>query len=167
MKKPHQKVAYLSRISVVSEIFPYCPTAQKAEIMFPNVAYRATVYRTGSRAIYQIKGRIKDFKDLLLNPLLAQCFLKTSLFFSIKFSIIYSFLHFVKILIAYELSQGTKKAECVFTMNTMFIHNGTVYIRTVSSQLLICSGTFVSFLVGMGHKSSVPSIAVLLCPNGP
>ena len=37
------------RISVVSEIFPYCPTAQIAEFMFPNVAYRATVYRTGGR----------------------------------------------------------------------------------------------------------------------
>ena len=51
MKKPPQKVAYLSRNSVVSEIFlllPYnCPTAQMAESMFPNVAYRATVYRTG------------------------------------------------------------------------------------------------------------------------
>ena len=47
-----QKVAYLSRNSVVSEIFfllPYiCPTAQMAEFMFQNVAYRATVYRTGS-----------------------------------------------------------------------------------------------------------------------
>ena len=50
MKKPPQKVAYLSRNSVVSEIFPYCPTAQMAEFMLPNVAYRATVYRTG--AIY-------------------------------------------------------------------------------------------------------------------
>ena len=42
MKKTHQKVAYWSRISVVSEIFPYFPTAQMAEFMFPNVVYRAT-----------------------------------------------------------------------------------------------------------------------------
>ena len=52
MKKPPQKVAYLSRNSVVSEIFHLvlpneCPTAQMAEFMFQNVAYRATVYRTG------------------------------------------------------------------------------------------------------------------------
>ena len=51
MKKPPQKVAYLSRNSVVSEIFfllPYiCPTALIAEFMFQNVAYRATVCITG------------------------------------------------------------------------------------------------------------------------
>ena len=51
MKKPPQKVAYLSRNSVVSEIFHLlpneCPTAQMAEFMFQNVVYRATVYRTG------------------------------------------------------------------------------------------------------------------------
>ena len=51
MKKPPQKVAYLSRNSVVSEIFhllpTYCPTSQMAEFMFSNMAYRATVYRTG------------------------------------------------------------------------------------------------------------------------
>ena len=43
----------LSRNSVVSEIFHLlpneCPTAQMAEIMFQNVVYRATVYRTGSK----------------------------------------------------------------------------------------------------------------------
>ena len=39
MKTPPQKVAYLGRNSVVSEM---------AEFMFPNVAYRATVYRTGT-----------------------------------------------------------------------------------------------------------------------
>ena len=54
MKKPPQKVAYLSRNSVVSEIFhllpTYCPTAQMAEFMFQNVVYRATVYRTGGLA---------------------------------------------------------------------------------------------------------------------
>ena len=46
-----KKVAYLSRNSVVSEIFhllpTYCPTAQMAEFMLQNVVYRATVYRTG------------------------------------------------------------------------------------------------------------------------
>ena len=51
MKKPPQKVAYLSRNSVVSEIFhllpQFCPTAQIAEFMFQNVVYRATAYRTG------------------------------------------------------------------------------------------------------------------------
>ena len=52
LKKPPQKVAYLVRNSVVSEIFhllpTYCPTAQMAEFMFQNVVYRATVYRTGT-----------------------------------------------------------------------------------------------------------------------
>ena len=51
LKKPHQKVAYLGRNSVVSEIFhllpTYCPTAQMAKFMFQNVVYRATVHRTG------------------------------------------------------------------------------------------------------------------------
>ena len=55
MKKSPQKVAYLSRNSVVSEIFhllpTYCPTVQMAEFIFPNVAYRATVYRTGGQSI--------------------------------------------------------------------------------------------------------------------
>ena len=47
MKKPPQKVAYISRNSFVSEIFILLPNSQKAEFMFPNVAYRAIVYRTG------------------------------------------------------------------------------------------------------------------------
>ena len=51
LKKPPQNVAYLSRNSVVSEIFHLlpneCPTAQMAEFLFQNVVYRATVYRTG------------------------------------------------------------------------------------------------------------------------
>ena len=51
MKKPPQKVAYLGRNFVVSEIFTYCPmSAQIAEFMFQNVVYRATVYRTGAAA---------------------------------------------------------------------------------------------------------------------
>ena len=51
MKKTPEKVAYLSRNSIVSEIFhllpTYCPTAQMAEFMFQNVVYRATVYIDG------------------------------------------------------------------------------------------------------------------------
>ena len=43
------KVGSFSRISVISEIFPYCPTAQTVEFMFLNVAYKATVYRSGAR----------------------------------------------------------------------------------------------------------------------
>ena len=47
LEKPPQKVAYLGRNSVVSEIFHLLgPTAQLAEFMFQNVVYRATVYRT-------------------------------------------------------------------------------------------------------------------------
>ena len=50
MKKSLQNVGYFSRISIISEIFPYCPTAQTVEFMFSNVAYRVTVYRTGALA---------------------------------------------------------------------------------------------------------------------
>ena len=56
MKKPPKKVAYLSRNSVVSEIFHLlpndCPTAQMAEFMFQNVVYRATVYRTRAVVVF-------------------------------------------------------------------------------------------------------------------
>ena len=42
---------YLSRNSVISDIFhllpAYCPKAQMAEVMFQNVVYRTTEYRTG------------------------------------------------------------------------------------------------------------------------
>ena len=59
MKKPPQKVAYLSRNSVVSEIFHLlpneCPTAQMTEFMFQNVVYRATVYRTGILGLRQVR----------------------------------------------------------------------------------------------------------------
>ena len=41
----------------------------------------------------------------------------------------------------------------------------SIYIRTVSSQLLLCSGTFVSMMAGLGQKSSV--LCMLLCPKGP
>ena len=47
LKKPPQKVAYLSRNSVVSEIFITAQTAKMADIIFQNMANRATVYRTG------------------------------------------------------------------------------------------------------------------------
>ena len=44
MKKPPQKVAYF---------FFNCPTAQMAEFMFPNVAFKAFVYRTGLRIVLE------------------------------------------------------------------------------------------------------------------
>ena len=48
MKKPPPKVAYLkAEFPSFQKFFTYCPTAQMVEFMFPNVAYRATVYRTG------------------------------------------------------------------------------------------------------------------------
>ena len=59
MKKPPQKVAYLSRNSVVSEIFYLLPnewpTAQMAEFMFQNMAYRATVYITGQQPSEELR----------------------------------------------------------------------------------------------------------------
>ena len=58
LKKPLQKVAYLSRNSDVSEIFQllptYFPTAQMAEFMFLKVAYRATLYRTGGISVTKV-----------------------------------------------------------------------------------------------------------------
>ena len=51
MKKPPQKVAYLSRNSVVSEIFLFQPNSPNGRFMFQNVAYRATVYRTGEKTV--------------------------------------------------------------------------------------------------------------------
>ena len=47
-KKPPQKIAYLSRNSVFQKFSFYCPTAQMSDFMIQNVAYRTTVYRTGS-----------------------------------------------------------------------------------------------------------------------
>ena len=49
MKKPPQKVAYLSRnFSLTAHsALQCCQTAQLAEFMFQNVVYRETVYRTG------------------------------------------------------------------------------------------------------------------------
>ena len=37
-----------------------------AEIMFPNVAYRATVYRTGAKALKNQES--KKQKNIFLNP---------------------------------------------------------------------------------------------------
>ena len=42
----HEKTTQKSSI-IKHKFFIYCPTAQMAEFMFPNVVYRATVYRTG------------------------------------------------------------------------------------------------------------------------
>ena len=62
LKKPPSKVAYLSRILVVSEIFHN--TAQMAEFMFQDMAYRATVYRTG--IVYKTTNPINQFElDLI------------------------------------------------------------------------------------------------------
>ena len=47
MKKPPKKVAYLSRNSVVSEIFHLLPNSPNGRVHVPNVVYRAIVYRTG------------------------------------------------------------------------------------------------------------------------
>ena len=71
MKKPPQKVAYLGRNSVVSEIFhlllTYCPTAQMAEFMCQNVVYRATVYRTGTLTymLYKLPLQIQTIEGAL------------------------------------------------------------------------------------------------------
>ena len=46
IKKNTTKSSILKQNFHFSEIFPYCPTAQMAEFMFPNVAYRATVDKT-------------------------------------------------------------------------------------------------------------------------
>ena len=47
MKKTPKKVAYLSRNSVVSKFFITAQTDKIADFMFQNMAYRATVYKTG------------------------------------------------------------------------------------------------------------------------
>ena len=45
------------------------------------------------------------------------------------------------------------------------LHSDLQYIiRTVISQLLLCSGTFISFLAGLGQKSSV--MCNLFCLDG-
>ena len=44
-------------------------------------------------------------------------------------------------------------------------HRHRIYIRKVSSQILLCSGTFVSLLAGLGQKSILH--CMLLCLNGP
>ena len=45
-----KNVGYVKAEFFFSEIFPYSPTDQTVEFMLQNVAYRATVYRTGALA---------------------------------------------------------------------------------------------------------------------
>ena len=47
MKKPPQK----AEIGSFQKFSFYCPTAQMAEDIFQNVAYRATLYRTGRKSV--------------------------------------------------------------------------------------------------------------------
>ena len=42
-----KKLLTLAEILSFQKVLFYCPTAQMAEVMDQNVAYRATVYRTG------------------------------------------------------------------------------------------------------------------------
>ena len=56
MRKSSKKVECFCRIAVISEIFPYCPTAQTVEF----VAYRATVYSNGVCNIMHL--HVKDAK---------------------------------------------------------------------------------------------------------
>ena len=60
--KNYPKRGYFSRISVISEIFPYCLTAQTVEFMFSNVAHRATVCRTGGTTI--VSSSRSSFSDV-------------------------------------------------------------------------------------------------------
>ena len=46
-KKHPKKLHTQAEIPSFQKFSFYCPTAQMAEFMFPNVTYRATVYRTG------------------------------------------------------------------------------------------------------------------------
>ena len=47
-RKNHlKKLLTLAEIPSFQKFLFYCPTAQMAEVMVQNVAYRATVYRTG------------------------------------------------------------------------------------------------------------------------
>ena len=47
MKNHPKKMHTSAENPSFQKFFTYCPTAQMVEFMFPNVAYRATVYRTG------------------------------------------------------------------------------------------------------------------------
>ena len=71
LKKSPPKVGYLSRISVISEIFLYYPEltmAQTIEFMFSNVAFRATVYRSEVDSIFCAAFFIR-----ITQPLLKTC----------------------------------------------------------------------------------------------
>ena len=50
------KVGQFSKISVISESFPFCQTIQTEEFMFSNVAYRSTVYGTGICTMHTYLG---------------------------------------------------------------------------------------------------------------
>ena len=58
-------------------------------------------------------------------------------------------------------SQQAKRGVLYRAQLTVYI----IYIRTVSSQLLLCNGIVVSILAGLGQKSIV--LSMLPCPNGP
>ena len=49
LKKHLKKLLTSAEIPSFQNFFFHCPTAQMAEFMFPNVAYRGTVYRTGGK----------------------------------------------------------------------------------------------------------------------
>jgi hypothetical protein len=49
MKKTCKKLLTYAEIPSFQKFLLYCPTAKMAEFMFPNVAYRATVYKTGGK----------------------------------------------------------------------------------------------------------------------
>ena len=46
-----KKLLTLTEIPSFQKFLFYCPTAQMAEVMVQNVAYRATVYRAGERMV--------------------------------------------------------------------------------------------------------------------
>ena len=46
-----KKLLTLAEIPSFQKFLFYCPTAQMAEVMVQNVAYRATVYRIGALAM--------------------------------------------------------------------------------------------------------------------
>ena len=49
-----------------------------------------------------------------------------------------------------------------YVLSLIYTYHHNIYIRTVRSQLLLCSGTFVFFLVGLWQKSSVMRISPLV-----
>ena len=49
-----KKLLTLAEILSFQKFLFYCPTAQMAEVMVKNMAYRATVYRTGFLTIFPL-----------------------------------------------------------------------------------------------------------------